>query len=85
MGGVAGRVGGGGKRDGLTKFAAVDLAALETLDELGDESFHGVVPLDVGLTGSRTLSRHFAESKLRRSGAGWPLRAGIRRPSALKK
>jgi hypothetical protein len=37
-------VDGGGKRDGLTEFAAVDLAALETFDEVGDESFHGVVP-----------------------------------------
>jgi hypothetical protein len=29
MAGVAGRIGGGGERDGLAEFAAVDLAAFE--------------------------------------------------------
>src|SRR3977135_597111 len=41
MGGIAGGIDQGGKRHGLTKFAAIHLAAVEVLDEISYESFHG--------------------------------------------
>ena len=41
MGGITGGIDHGGKRHGLTKFAAIHLAAVEVLDEISYESFHG--------------------------------------------
>ncbi len=44
VGGITRRIDRGGERDGLAEFAAVDGAAFELFDEIGDESFHGLLP-----------------------------------------
>src|SRR5262245_56468983 len=46
VGGISRRVDRGGERDGLTELAAVDGAAFELFDEIGDETFHGISSLD---------------------------------------
>ena len=61
LGSIAGRIDGGGKRDGLAEFAAVYFAAFEVVDQISDESFHAVTLLAVDFYLRRTIAACFLD------------------------
>src|SRR5258708_23289172 len=68
VGGLARPVDGGGERDGLAEFPAVDRAALEAVDQIGDETFHSTI--------LPWFSLHVLTCRYRQPDAGGRIRRG---------